>query len=197
MVDLHADPIELVDSQYDAWRERFEHERDRLERALEDGSNEDSPVEASLAGRVHAIEHVGSTAVPELPAKDIVDVDLVVADDAVPAVSDAVVDALGGTRHENSETWHVVAREHDGQRFNVHVFARRDDGWKRSVATRDVLRARPSPREEYAQLKRDLAGETDDLETYSTGKTELLEHVLRTARDADEFTFDFAVPIDD
>ncbi|MFC4359812.1 GrpB family protein [Halobium salinum] len=185
MVGLHDDPIALVPSRHGEWRESFEAERERLVSVLQDRSLDD---------RLVRLEHVGSTAVPDLAAKDIVDVDLVVGDGAVGEVASAVVDDLGGTRYENSDEWNPVAREHDGQRFNVHVFAESGEKWRVSVVTRDVLRARDDLREEYEELKRDLATGTDDLEEYSMGKTEFVERVLRVARDGEEFQFEFAVP---
>lgn len=186
MVDLHDDPIALVDSRHESWQEAFEEERERLLEALH---------ESGLQSRPVRLEHVGSTAVPNLAAKDIVDVDLVVADGSVGEVSQAVVDSLGGTRYENSDGWNPVPRHHDGQRFNVHVFAESSEKWKTSVATRDVLRARDDLREEYEALKRNLARETDDLEEYSVGKTAFVERMLRVARDSEEFSFDFEVPV--
>lgn len=185
MVSPHDDPIELVPSRHDEWRAAFERERDRVRDALE---------AAGLADTVERIEHVGSTAVPDLAAKDIVDLDVVVADDDVAAASRALVAELGGDRVENSGGWHPVFRAHDGQRFNDHAFAASSDKWKVSVATRDVLRARPGLRDEYEALKRDLAADTDDLKTYSVGKTEFVERLLREARAADDLAFDFAVP---
>ncbi|WP_254864070.1 GrpB family protein [Halovivax gelatinilyticus] len=91
-VSPHEDPIELVDSQYAAWRARYD--RDRLERLFD---------RRDLRDTVYRIEHVGSTAVPDLAAKDVVDLDIVVADRAVGTVSSAIESTLGGTRHENSE----------------------------------------------------------------------------------------------
>lgn len=147
-----------------------------------------------VADRVVRLEHVGSTAVPDLAAKDVVDLDVVVADRAVETVADGLVDELGGTRYENDATWNPVARRHAGQRFNDHVFAASSDGWKVSVVTRDVLRARPDLREGYEALKRDLAADTDDLTEYSRGKAEFVERLLRVARESDDLPFDFAVP---
>jgi GrpB-like predicted nucleotidyltransferase (UPF0157 family) len=185
MGSIDDDPIELVSSRHEAWRVAYRAERERLADAL---------AAADLADAVHRIEHVGSTAVPALAAKDIVDVDVVVADDAVPVVAAAVADALGGERYENSADWHLLARSVDGQRVNVHVFARSSRNWRTSVVTRDVLRARPELREAYESLKRDLAAATDDLGEYSRGKTELVGRMLREARHADDLAFDFDVP---
>lgn len=185
MVSIHDDALELVSPRHDEWRETYLTEHDRLRRAL---------AERDLYDRVHRIEHVGSTAIPGLAAKDIVDVDLVVADGVVADVASAVVDELGGTRVTNSAEWHPVFREVAGQRVNVHVFARSGDGWKTSVATRDVLRAHDDLRAEYESLKRRLAAETDDVERYSDGKSEFIARVPSRARDDDELAFEFSVP---
>ena len=187
MVDFRADALELVVPRPDEWRERFAAEHDRVAFALAD---------ADLADDVVRIEHVGSTAVPNLPAKDIVDVDIVVVDDAVTAVSEAIESALDGTRFENSDEWHPVFREHDGQRFNDHVFAASGERWKISVATREVLREHPDVREEYEQLKRRLANEHDDLADYSQGKTAFVEDALRIASESDDVTLPFDAPDD-
>lgn len=160
MVDANDDPIELV-SPNDAWRERFAAERERVCDALST---------RGLDGDVERIEHVGSTAVPDLAAKDVVDLDVVVDDDAVDEVSRAIVAELGGDRVENSDRWHPVFRRHDGQRFNDHVFAASSDGWRISVITREVLVA------------------------YSEGKTAFVERLLDVARVDDDLQFDVAVP---
>lgn len=184
MVSPHDDPIVLVPSRHEAWRTAFECERSRVTDCLRS---------AGLESEVRRIEHVGSTALPEIAAKDIVDLDVVVEDDAVAAVSRTIEDDLGGTRHENSPGWHPVFREADGQRFNDHVFAASDDGWKVSVATAAMLRERPDLREEYEQLKREQADETDDLETYSVAKTEFIDELLDAARERD-LGLDFEIP---
>jgi len=185
MVDPHDDPIALVPSEFDRWREAYERERERLRTLLR---------EHGLSDRVERIEHVGSTAVPDLPAKDVVDLDLVVADGSVRAVSRAIETDLGGTRIENGEGWHPVFRRHGDQRFNDHVFAASDPVWRVSVATRDVLRARPQLRSEYAEVKRGLAGEHDELEAYSVGQTAFVGEVLAVAREDDGIELGFEVP---
>ncbi len=184
MVSPHEDPIELVESRHEAWRAAFERERERVQSVLD---------RHGLGTERHRIEHVGSTAVPALAAKDIVDLDIVVADDSVGAVSRALADELGGTRYENSDAWQPVFREHGGQRFNDHVFARSDDGWKVSVATAAALRARPDLRAEYEQHKRTTAEETDDLGCYSSAKSDIVGRLLAAARDLDR-SFAFGVP---
>ncbi|WP_394739222.1 GrpB family protein [Natronococcus roseus] len=184
MVDADRDPIKLVPADHETWREQFVAERERVRDALS---------RAGLEDDCERIEHVGSTAVPNLAAKDIVDLDIVVADDVVSEVSKLLAAELGGTRLENSGEWHPVFREHEGQRFNDHVFAASSDGWRVSVVTRDVLAARPDRREEYERLKRELAAEHDDLVAYSEGKSAFVERLLEVAR-ADDGIADCSVP---
>lgn len=188
MVDIYDEPIELVRSRYDEWRERFESERQRVMDVLAGCGLEESVVR---------VEHVGSTAVPGLAAKNIVDLDVVVSDDAVREVSQAIADELGGARMENTDAWQPVFRLADsGQRFNDHVFVESGDRWKISVATREGLRRYDDLRREYESLKRELAAETDDLTEYSVGKTELVGRVLDRVRDDESLDLNFEVPTD-
>lgn len=186
MVDPRDDPIELTPSRYEEWRSRFEAERDRIRDALSS---------RSLLGSVDRIEHVGSTAVPGLAAKDIVDLDVVVADEDVAPTAEAIEDALGGTRFENSDEWHPVFRASaDGQRFNDHVFGASSDRWKISLATREGLRHYDDLRREYEAVKRELAAETDDLTTYSRGKSEIVSAILDRVRADSTVDLGFRVP---
>jgi GrpB-like predicted nucleotidyltransferase (UPF0157 family) len=105
MVDIEEEAAEVVPSRYGEWEKRFKVEGDRLRRTLRDRGLDD---------RVVRPEHVGSTAVPGLPAKDVVDPDVVAADGSVDEVAAAVVDGLDGTRYENSGTWNLVARRNGG-----------------------------------------------------------------------------------
>ena len=184
MVNPNDDPIELVASKYEEWRVQFGQERDRFETLFD---------RLDVQDRIHRIEHVGSTAVPGLAAKDIVDVDIVVTDDAVPRIASAIESELGGTRHENSDGWHPVFRFEKGQRFNDHVFGASDPGWRVSVATTAVLRERPALRQSYERLKRHEASETDDLVAYSQAKSTYVSKLLEEAKELDD-EFEFEIP---
>lgn len=174
MVSPYEDPIELVPSRFEQWREQFEAERTRIRSAL---------TNVDFLREVQRIEHVGSTAVPELAAKDIVDLDVVVDDDAVGDVSRALKCELGGTRMENTDEWHPLFKIHDGQRFNVHVFAWNSDKWRVSVATKEVLCERADLRRAYERHKREMAADHDDLVDYSEGKGEMIEQILDAVRE--------------
>ena len=182
MVNPHDDPIELVEPKYEEWRAQFEAERSRLSSLFE---------RLNVQASVHRVEHVGSTALPQLQAKDIVDIDIIVADEAVSRISSAIESELGGTRHQNSDGWHPIFRQEAGQRFNDHVFGVSDPGWRVSVATKVVLRERPTLRRRYEQVKRREASATDDLVTYGKSKSAVVSELLEAAKESDiEFAFE-------
>jgi GrpB-like predicted nucleotidyltransferase (UPF0157 family) len=185
MVHPHDDPVALVDSRTEEWRDLFGAERERV-RAV--------AAARGLDDDLRRIDHVGSTAVPGLAAKDVVDLDVVVDDGAVGPLSRALVAELGGDRFVNDPGWQPVFRRGGGQRFNLHVFGRGSDGWKVSVVTRDVLRSDPALRREYEHLKRSLAAEHDEIPAYSTGKTDFVRRALEAARVDDDLVYEFEVP---
>lgn len=112
-------------------------------------------VEAALGRTAVSVEHVGSTSVPGLPAKPLVDLLLVVRD---PDDEDAYVPALEeqGFRHVVREPWwqgHRLLR-HADPRANLHVFDGDGAEPARMRLFRDWLRAHPDDRDLYADAKR-------------------------------------------
>ena len=157
-------PIVIAD--YDpAWAERFERERDRVRHAL-----------GSSALR---IEHVGSTAVPGLAAKPIVDLTVGVADPEDTAVERAL-EAAGyvlRVREPGHRMFRTPARD-----VHVHVWADSDPEIERVVFFRDRLRADPVDRAAYERLKRELAArEWDDMNEYAEAKSALIDEITAKA----------------
>lgn len=140
-------------------------------------------VEAALGTAVVALEHVGSTSVPELPAKPIVDVTLVVADPVdeaayVPALEDA-----GFLLHLREPGWHQhrLLRGSDPA-VNLHVFGPGCPEVERMLLFRDRLRAHPDERERYARAKRELAARTwAYVQDYAEAKSEVVEAIITRA----------------
>ena len=133
-------PVTLVE--YDArWPARYERERERIVAALGD--------------RVLAIEHVGSTSVPGLAAKPVVDIDVAVAD---PEDEDAFVPdlvAAGYVLRVRDEAHRMLRTpEHD---VHVHCWAPGSEDMARDLRFRDRLRASPEDRAAYEARKRELA----------------------------------------
>lgn len=111
-------------------------------------------VRGALGGRALVIEHVGSTAVPDLPAKPIIDVDLVVADPADEAAYVPALEALGFVLRVREPWWfeHRLLRG-SAPASHVHVFGPDSPEVVRHRIFRDWLRNNPVERERYAAAK--------------------------------------------
>jgi GrpB-like predicted nucleotidyltransferase (UPF0157 family) len=167
-------PIVIAD--YDpAWPTMFETERGRIERAL--GST------------VTAIEHVGSTAVPGLAAKPIIDILAGVANlEAARPICVAVLTGLGYTHMAAYEAWlpgEMLFRKIEGGRWthHVHVTERLGPRWQEFVLIRDYLRRDPVSAQAYCELKRELATTFgDDIHGFREAKRPFLEELMARAR---------------
>ena len=132
-----------------------------------------------LGAVVLRIEHVGSTSVPGLPAKPIIDIDVQVADSAD---EDSYVPALvrSGYKLVLREPWwngHRMLVGPDG-RFNLHVFPAGAPEPLRHLLFRDWLRSHPQDRDLYASAKRDLAESTaEDPESYNLAKNTVIDDI--------------------
>ncbi|TQM83786.1 dephospho-CoA kinase [Saccharothrix saharensis] len=123
-----------------------------------------------LAAGGRAVEHIGSTSVPGLAAKDVLDFQLGVrsldeAAELEEALAQAGFPLLGvaedTVRHEGDapEDWHkrLHAGTDPGRRVNLHVRVEGGPAWTWAIRFRDWLRADAAAREEYAALKLELA----------------------------------------
>jgi GrpB-like predicted nucleotidyltransferase (UPF0157 family) len=161
-------PIEVVD--YDpAWPERFAAERERIHTAL--------------GGRERLLEHIGSTSVPGLAAKPIVDILLVVDDSGDEPEYLPALEAAGYVLRVREPAWH----EHRMLRtpakdVHVHVYSPDSPEIARNLLFRDRLRADAGDRELYAATKRRLASrEWPTMQHYAEAKTEVIEAILARA----------------
>lgn len=150
-----------------AWPARYQDEAGRIRAALGD--------------RVVRLEHVGSTSVPGLAAKPIVDIQLSLAS---LEPRQAYVAALAGLgyRHvaDGIEPDHeYFSREDDGRRaFQIHACRAGSDWERRHLAFRDWLRVHPDDARAYEDLKRHLASaHPRDLMTYVDGKTPFIREI--------------------
>ena len=127
-----------------------------------------------------AVEHVGSTSVPGLPAKPVIDIDVIVP----PHDVTAAVAALVSIGYAHRGDLGVVGREaftppDADPRRNVYVCAAGTLNVRNHLAVREVLRLRDDLRDEYGAVKLGLAAEPDmDITTYIAGKSEVLQRVL-------------------
>ena len=129
------------------------------------------------------VEHVGSTAVPGLIAKPVIDVLVAVPDVADEAAYRPGLESLGLVLRAR-EPYHRFFRPPADRPRVVHVHAcSQDSRWERErLIFRDQLRARPDLAATYAQLKEHLVREVDsDRAAYTEGKTAFIRRVVETA----------------
>lgn len=134
------------------------------------------------------IEHIGSTAVPGLAAKPIIDImvgleNFALADSLVPRVT-----TLG---YEYVQKYEAVMplrryfrRDTNGARsHHLHMVAVGGEFWERHLLFRDYLRQHPDVAADYAALKRQLAArEWHDVNDYADAKTEFIRSIEERAR---------------
>lgn len=139
-------------------------------------------VSRALAGVDHEVEHIGSTSVPGLAAKPIIDVFAVVGSSSdVPAAITALGEA--GWRHEGDGG--LPGRENftvrpDLPYHHLYLVVRGNEQYRLQTRFRDILRTDPQARAEYTRLKIKLAPLlATDRVAYTEGKTELIESLLR------------------
>jgi GrpB-like predicted nucleotidyltransferase (UPF0157 family) len=143
-------------------------------------------IREALGWRVLQLEHVGSTAVPGLAAKPIVDIDLTVADpdrerDYIPALETI------GFRLTIREPWRYGHRAltADGPRCNLHVFGFDSPEPVRHRIFRDWLRGTPGDRDRYAAAKRRAAAEANAGEEhvmqYNARKQQVIREIYHRA----------------
>ena len=155
------------------WATQFGEERDRLWDLF--------------PGRFAAIEHIGSTAVPRLAAKPIIDI---LAGVGTMGEADALLEPLCAHGYETSAEFNATL--HDRRWLMRHALGRRThhlhlvvfggEPWIRHLQFRDVLRADAAMAARYEQLKRDLAERYhQDREAYTDAKTAFIREVLTNA----------------
>ncbi|MCP2304679.1 GrpB family protein [Actinokineospora globicatena] len=168
----HSAPIELAD--YDPqWPARYAGEEQR--------------VRAVLGPVVRRLEHVGSTSVPGLAAKPIIDMLLLVPDSADEAAYVPAMEAAGYPLRVREPDWfeHRLFKGPDTN-INLHVFTDGCPEADRMLRFRDWLRANDDDRDHYAATKRALATRTwRHVQDYAEAKTEVVAAIMARAQPND------------
>lgn len=144
---------------------------------------------SALGTRAVRIEHVGSTAVPGLPAKPVIDLDLTVADPEAEHAWLPQLQAAGFVLTVREPWWHGHRLLHGGRHgegggerdgvglpSNVHVFGPDSPELVKHVVFRDWLRADAADRERYAAAKREAAGGPEQRMTDYNARKEAVVH---------------------
>lgn len=138
-------------------------------------------ISASLGSTALRVEHVGSTAIPGMLAKPVVDVLVLVRSYDPEQAYVTPLTALGyAYGHRDSEHVFLTGR-HEGVAFHLHVVEVDAAQSMEMVTFRDYMRTHPADAATYVALKRRLAEEHDRGEDYAAAKTAFVREVLRRA----------------
>ena len=164
----HNAPITLVE--YDSsWPELFEQELNRIH--------------SVLGSKALQIEHVGSTSIPGLCAKPIIDILLVVKDSADESSYVPALAAAGYVLQIREPDWfeHRLFKGPDTD-INLHVFSLGTSEIDRMLRFRDWLRTNDTDRDKYAQVKRSLAkNKWRHVQHYANAKTSIIQEIMKRA----------------
>jgi GrpB-like predicted nucleotidyltransferase (UPF0157 family) len=150
------------------------------------GQRECEAVRRLLNGLVRDVVHIGSTAVPELDAKPILDIAVAVSDDAQ---IDDVIECMA----ENGEYAYEGDKRDDGgilfvrgqgtfRTVHVHVVGASSRAWTQYLRFQELLMADPEARGSYQAEKRKLAHQfPDDRLSYTNAKSPIIQELLEKA----------------
>lgn len=137
------------------------------------------------------IQHVGSTAIPGLISKPIIDIQIAV--DSLAAIKSIAIDTLEALGYvywdENPDTERMFFVKGmppfgDKRTHHVHIVEQTSHHWKEKNLFRDYLLTHPEAAEKYMHLKKELAGKyTYDREQYTEAKTTFIREILKMASD--------------
>ena len=150
------------------WAVAYRREAERLQQAL----------------GAHALEiaHIGSTAVPGLPAKPLLDVMVAIASLEERGVVIPLLERIGYEHRPHDtlpERLFFIAGEPEARRVNLSLVGLDSAFWRDHLAFRDILRARPEVATAYARLKAGLAEQyPDDRLAYTAAKGAFVASVL-------------------
>jgi GrpB-like predicted nucleotidyltransferase (UPF0157 family) len=170
LISESVGPIHILD--YDPeWPLCFEREAMRIK--------------ALLGEHVLLIEHVGSTSVPGLAAKPIIDIVLAIADSADEPTYVPTLEAAAYVLRIREPDWHEhrMFKGPDTD-INLHVFSLDCLEIDRMLLLRNWLRKEASDRQLYERTKRELALKNwKDVQHYANAKTSVVEEILARARE--------------
>jgi GrpB-like predicted nucleotidyltransferase (UPF0157 family) len=161
--------IKIVD--YDAdWPKKFETNA----RVIAD----------ALGGSALRVEHIGSTSVPGLAAKPIIDILVVVPDSAYESAYLPQLEAAGYVLRVREPDWNEHRMFRTPERdVHIHIYSAGCPEIQRNLTFRDCLRRSIDDRRRYEQTKRELAKkEWFDMNAYANAKTEVIESILHDHR---------------
>lgn len=168
-----ANPIIIKD--YDPlWKSTYKEEKFLISNAMGD--------------ILVAIEHIGSTAVPGLSAKPIIDI--MVGVENLDSVEECI-ETLAGIGYDYVPEYESEIPERryfrkgsTEKHIHLHIVELKSDFWERTILFRDYLHSHPDIADRYCELKLFLAEKfKDEIELYTSGKTGFIKSVVKLARE--------------
>lgn len=137
-----------------------------------------------LAGKVLAIDHIGSTSIPDMPAKPLIDIDVTLADlGAIPEASNLLADdgfEARGNRYDD-DIWAFLLKR-STPALRVYLCPPENETHRKRLLFHNHLRQHPDVAAQYAELKSRLAQEfPHDGDRYTAEKSEFVRQVLERA----------------
>ncbi len=165
--------ITIVD--YDAeWPKKFQKHAEIIRKALGDTALQ--------------IEHIGSTSVPELAAKPIIDILVVVSDSSDESMYLSQLESAGYVLRVREPDFHEhrMMRTPDKD-VHIHIYSPSSSEVERYLLFRNQLRKDPEARKRYEDVKRQLASQSwSDMNAYADAKTKVVEEIIESARTKSE-----------
>jgi GrpB-like predicted nucleotidyltransferase (UPF0157 family) len=137
---------------------------------------------------IQALEHVGSTSIPELPAKPILDIAIAIAArDHFPLLIERLERLPEYIYRGDSGTagGHLMVKESepDVRTVHVHIVEHSDPQWTNYLDFREALRTSAAHRQRYFERKSELMAESDtDRKRYTIGKQAIIQTILQEYR---------------
>ncbi|MCA1619616.1 MAG: GrpB family protein [Acidobacteria bacterium] len=141
-------------------------------------------IAGALGGSALRIEHVGSTSVPGLAAKPVIDILVVAPDSADESAYLPRLEAAGYVLRVREPDWNEHRMFRTPERdVHVHIYSAGCPEIERTLAFRDRLRLNIDDRRRYEQTKRELAAkEWPDMNAYAEAKTEVIESIIAASQ---------------
>lgn len=157
-----------------AWKDDFLAEKSRIAAAVDDPSL--------------LIEHVGSTAIPTIHAKPIIDIAILCGEKGLKPLARALLglgyDYRGQFDEERGHYYAVLDRD-DVRLCQAHIFTKANADWHAKLRFRDVLRQNAELAQEYDDYKRRLAEAVTDKSEYAETKSRWVDtFILKVMREA-------------
>lgn len=157
--------VRLADSRFDAWSEMARQMTNRLLEVVPQAT----------------VEHIGSTSVPDLPAKPVVDLAVGVPADQIADVTQSLVEQEFDLEGEQPQHSWLSFPGRTARQHVVHVLEYQGRLWQRRLLFRDILRADGVARSRYLEVKREAAASSANWDEYTNAKTAVVRSILDAA----------------